>query len=157
MVSSQRGEKILPEATRPDSCSPGRQVLAAGQDALDGAALAGGLGAAAKSLRAGGAAIEEGASLFRVFGGESRAMGRSWTTTDPSLTQNYRGAAGLPSTNTGQFVVEGKLTNVEGVIVKPAVPGPSTVHGQRMVPEVVVPDPVKQVKVTNASGQNPPF
>ena len=45
--------------------------------------------------------------VYRVFGGESKMMGRSWTPSDPSRIINYRNAAGLPIQNSGTNLVKG--------------------------------------------------
>ena len=53
-------------------------------------------------------------TVYRAFGGDARAQGFSWTTTDPRTVANFRDAAGLPSggasgaTNTADFLIQGK-------------------------------------------------
>jgi hypothetical protein len=54
-------------------------------------------------------------TVFRVFGGDSRAQGFSWTTTNPTTISNFRNAAGLPSggesgaMNTADFMIQGRV------------------------------------------------
>ena len=50
--------------------------------------------------------------VFRVFGGDSPRLSRSWTIVDPSQMSwiGYKLAAGLPDTNTMTHMVKGKLT-----------------------------------------------
>jgi hypothetical protein len=65
-----------------------------------------------------------GQRLYRVYGGDSKAGGASWSPTDPSTVSDYREAAGLPSggesgaTNTGQFVIEGDLMDPSMVVLQ---------------------------------------
>ena len=35
--------------------------------------------------------------VYRVFGGDARALGFSWTTVNPTSVKNFRNLAGLPS------------------------------------------------------------
>jgi RHS repeat-associated protein len=101
------------------------------------------------------ASVEEGTKVFRVFGGEARGLGQSWTTVDPGTVTNFREAAGLYPTNTGQFVVQGKLMSTEGVLLKRADPGPGGIGGG--ISEVVVPNAAGQVCILCVSGVNPPL
>jgi len=101
-----------------------------------------------------GTTVQEGTKVFRVWGDEAKAWGRSWTTFDPRTVRGYRGAAALPNQNTGRFMSEGVLQNTKGITLKPADP----LHGNPGgLPEVVVPNPQKQIKLQNVQGLNPEF
>lgn len=101
-----------------------------------------------------GAAVTEGTKVFRVWGDEAGAMGRSWTTVDPRTVPNYRDAAGLPAQNSGRFISEGVLQNTQGVTTRGALP----LHGNAGgLPEVVVPNPASQIRLDNVQGLNPEF
>jgi hypothetical protein len=101
------------------------------------------------------AGISEGVTLFRVFGGEARGLGASWTTVNPGSVPNYRTTAGLFPGNSGQFLIQGRLTSTEGVSLRQALPGPGGVGGG--LPEVLVPKPATQICIQCVSGVNPPF
>jgi hypothetical protein len=105
--------------------------------------------------------LETGDVVYRVYGGDSKADGASWTTTDPSKVQDFRSEAGLPSggasgaSNTGQFVIEGKVVDPSKVVIKrPAQPLDGNSGG---LPEYIIPDGVKKgaIKVEKVSGSNP--
>jgi hypothetical protein len=99
-------------------------------------------------------AVSEGTSVFRVWGDEAGAWGRSWTTVDPRTVPNFRNAAGLPTQNSGRFVTEGTLQNTRGVTTQAATP----LHGNAGgLPEVVIPNSASQVWPLNVQGLNPPF
>lgn len=98
--------------------------------------------------------MSSGTKVYRVWGGEAKASGRSWTTVDPRTVPNYRNAAGLPKQNTGRFLSEGTLTDTSGVSLKSADP----LHGNAGgLSEVVVPNPGSQIKLQNVQGLNPEF
>ena len=65
--------------------------------------------------------------------------------------------AGLFPGNTGQSVTVGTLINLQGVYVKPPMPGPTTPPGALMVPEIIVPNPALQIKPITTFGVKPPF
>ena len=104
-----------------------------------------------------GGQLQEGATLFRVHGGAADEFGASWTMVDPTVIPNYRAGSGLFSGNTGQSVTVGRLTNLKGVSVKPPLPGPTTPRNVLMVPEVIVPNSVLQVKPITTFDVYPPF
>lgn len=99
-------------------------------------------------------AVGEGTKVFRVWGDEAGASGRSWTTVDPRTVPNYRNAAGLPVQNSGRFISEGVLSNTQGVTTRGALP----LHGNAGgLSEVIVPNPTTQIRLQNVQGLNPEF
>ncbi|UJP40227.1 Hint domain-containing protein [Cellulomonas palmilytica] len=104
-----------------------------------------------------------GQKVFRVYGGDSKAGGASWSPVDPRSVGNYRDAAGLPSggasgaTNTGQFVIEGTLNDPAAVVLqRSALP----LDGMKVgVPEYIVPNWLENGSITinRVSGVNPGF
>jgi RHS repeat-associated protein len=109
----------------------------------------------AEAARGTTSTVKEGTTLFRVFGGEAKGLGQSWTTVNPGTVTNFREAAGLFPGNTGRFVIEGKLMNTEGVLFRGALPGPGGVGGG--LSEVLVPNAGRQICIVCVSGVNPPF
>lgn len=74
-------------------------------------------------------------SVYRVYGGDAKADGLSWTPTDPTTVKNFRNAAGLPSggasgsTNTAEFMVEGIVKPKNIIKSHPATPLDGNVGG----------------------------
>jgi len=64
-----------------------------------GEATGGLLGQIGKGLKgaAVGTAESTGSNVYRVFGGDAKAGGFSWTTENPNSVANFRDAVGLPS------------------------------------------------------------
>jgi hypothetical protein len=68
-----------------------------------------------KAMKAGSKASDEVVDVYRVYGGDAKPDGWSWTPDNPNDVPNFRDAAGLPSggqsgaTNTGRFVIEGTV------------------------------------------------
>jgi RHS repeat-associated protein len=108
----------------------------------------GGLRAAARE------APEIGQKVFRVWGDEAGAWGKSWTRVDPRSTPDYRNAAGLPRQNTGRFVSEGRLRSTEGVQARGALSLEGKSGG---LDELVVPDPRRQIELEGVFGVNPEY
>ncbi len=109
-----------------------------------------------RSLRtAAQANIVAGRTVYRLAGGEARSLGTSWTTVNPANVAAFRDFAGLFPGNTGQFVLEGRLMNTQGVLFRDALPGPSGLGGG--APELLIPRPGTQVCLLCVSGANPPF
>lgn len=98
--------------------------------------------------------VGEGTKVYRVWGDGAAANGRSWTTVNPGAVPNYRGAAGLPSQNTGRFVSEGVIQDATGITTRSSLPLGGNPGG---LPEVLIPNPASQVRLTGVSGVNPPF
>jgi RHS repeat-associated protein len=101
---------------------------------------------------------DELVEVYRVYGGDSKASGYSWTSTDPSTVENFRDLAGLPSggasgsMNTGQFVIEGTAKKSDILKERKALP----LDGNRGGLTELIIDPAK-VNVKKISGQNPAF
>ncbi len=99
-------------------------------------------------------AVQEGQTVYRVWGDEAGPNGHYWTRTDPGLVENYRDVAGLPANNSGRFVSEGRLTDTQGVEVTPG--GATPLQGNSGgIDEVKIPNPESQVELTRVSGANP--
>ncbi len=120
-------------------------------------------GQAAKNAARGVRAPVEGQKLYRVFGGDSKAGGASWSPVRPDSVPNYRDSAGLPSggasgaVNTGRFVIEGTLLDPSRVVrARRALPLDG--NNGRM-PEYVVPGWQENgaIRVDRVSGVNPEF
>ncbi|MEW6113962.1 MAG: pre-toxin TG domain-containing protein, partial [Thermodesulfobacteriota bacterium] len=131
------------------------QALSMPQRALSGLGLVIGSGAAYREFGNVSGAIgpgREGTTVYRVWGDEAGAWGRSWTDVDPRTVSDYRNVAGLPNQNSGRFVSEGVLQNTRGITLKPADP----LHGNTGgLSEIVIPNPQKQIKLQNVQGVNP--
>jgi hypothetical protein len=104
-----------------------------------------------------------GQKVFRVYGGDSKAGGASWSPVDPRSVGNYRDVAGLPSggasgaTNTGQFVIEGTLNDPAAVVLqRSALPLDGMKGG---LPEYIIPNWLENGSITinRVSGVNPEF
>jgi hypothetical protein len=84
-----------------------------------------------------------GTTVYRLYGGGSPPLGHSWTTIDPRLLSNPRGALGLPNANTAEDLMIGTLTDRTGVVASPAKPLDGNSGG---APELLVPAPVLQIQ-----------
>lgn len=89
-------------------------------------------------------------TVYRVFGGDARAQGFSWTTVNPTSVKNFRNVAGLPSggasgaMNTADFMIKGKV-NINSIIKsRSALPLDGNIGG---LPELII-DP-KNVRLIN--------
>lgn len=99
--------------------------------------------------------LKRGDKLFRVFGENNKPVGSSWSRVDPRTVANYRDAAGLPSVNTGRFVIEGEVLDITGATVRPALPLDGNLGG---LDEIYFENGVtNQVRLTRVSGVNPPY
>jgi hypothetical protein len=101
-----------------------------------------GAGGGAAAARGTAATVPAGTRVFRVWGGQSLASGRSWTRVDPRTVPNYRNVAGLPSTNTGRYLSTGRLTDTAGVEARNALSLDGNLGG---LDEVVVPNVPRQI------------
>lgn len=94
--------------------------------------------------------VEEQIAVYRVFGGDARAQGFSWTPTDPRTVGNFKDAAGLPSggasgfTNTANFMLEGRVKASDVIDSRPALPLDGNTGG---LPEYII-DP-KNVSIVD--------
>ncbi|WP_228378384.1 RHS repeat-associated core domain-containing protein, partial [Chryseobacterium sp. CCH4-E10] len=91
-------------------------------------------------------------TVYRVFGGDSRAQGFSWSPINPTSVSNFRNVAGLPSggasgfNNTATFMLEGQV-NIRYIIqTRPALPLDGNVGG--IIEYIINPN---NVKLTNFS------
>jgi len=89
----------------------------------------------------GGNSVESEITAYRVFGGDARAQGFSWTTENPTNIREFRNLAGLPSggssgaMNTADFMIEGKV-NINSIIKsRSALPLDGNIGG---LPELII-------------------
>jgi hypothetical protein len=74
-----------------------------------------------------GAAAKSEVTVYRVFGGDARAQGYSWTTKDPRTISGFRDVAGLPSggesgaNNTAEFLIKGRTSLSSVIESRPAL------------------------------------
>jgi len=91
-------------------------------------------------------------TVYRVFGGDARAQGFSWTPIDPSTVKDFRKLAGLPSggaseaINTAEFMIKGEVGVKNIIKARGALPLDGMVGG---LPEYII-DP-KNVNITGFS------
>ncbi len=121
--------------------------------------IAGWFATGAKGLRYADEAYDAGGEMvdvYRVFGGDARAQGFSWTNVDPRTVNNFRDSAGLPSggasgaTNTADFLIQGKVNPADIINSRSALPLDGNVGG---LPELII-DP-KNIRLNNFSVLNP--
>jgi RHS repeat-associated protein len=94
--------------------------------------------------------------VFRVWGGTSPLYGQYWTLDDPLTARgDYRSQAGLPNSNTGEYLAFGQLINETGVIYSHANPYEKGQVGGWQ--EVFVPNPVSQIRLISTTKVSPPF
>ena len=163
------GIAVADRAAHGDVTGAAAHVAGMAASAIAGKVLAkavGAIGGLVKKLLGRGDALpapEAGQKLYRVYGGDAKPEGASWTLTDPRTVPNFRDAAGLPSggasgaTNSGRFVIEGTLQNPMGVVkTRTAMPLDGTKGG---APEFIIPNPISSgaVRVDRVSGVNPEF
>ena len=95
--------------------------------------------------------------IYRVFGDDAKWDGRSWTPENPDSVPNYRIQAGLPNANSGRFVAEATITQVNNIIVRESI----VIYGNgdtRMIQEYVMPqDTQSQIALERVSGANPEY
>jgi hypothetical protein len=94
-------------------------------------------------------------NVFRVFGGDAKASGFSWTPKDPRGVANFRDAAGLPSggasgaMNTAESLIQGTVKNKNIIQRRSALPLDGNKGG---LPEYII-DP-KNVNVKSTTKMN---
>ena len=97
-------------------------------------------------------------TVYRVFGGDARVYGHSWTPIDPRTVENYRNFAGLPSggasgaNNTADFMVIGKMNPDAIVKQRPALPLDGNEGG---LPEILIDKPEVSVDIIDIIILNP--
>jgi hypothetical protein len=93
---------------------------------------------------------------YRVFGGDARATGYSWSPVKPTTVDNYRNLAGLPSggasgaMNTADFMLTGQVDIGDIIKVRKALPLDGNTGG---LSEFII-DP-KKVTIIDISVLNP--
>jgi hypothetical protein len=118
------------------------------------------IGKSVSALSGAGATTTEApmTNVYRVYGGDAKADGFSWTTENPNTISNFREVAGLPSggesgaNNTGQFVIEGTVDPKNIMLQRSALQLDGNKGG---LPEVII-NP-KNVTIKRVSGANPAF
>jgi hypothetical protein len=94
-------------------------------------------------------------TVYRVFGGDARAQGFSWTTENPQAVSNFRDMAGLPSggpsgsMNTADFMIKGRAKLADILQSRSALPLDGNRGG---LPELII-NP-KNVQITDFSVLN---
>jgi RHS repeat-associated protein len=96
----------------------------------------------AEDATAGAAKAEQ--YVYRVHGGDSGPMGHSWTPENPMGMSNPRAELGLPKGNSGQMLTRARVTDMEGVMQRDALPLDGNPGG---APEWLFPDPASQLEV----------
>jgi RHS repeat-associated protein len=102
-----------------------------------------------------------GQKVYRVYGGDAKPGGASWTPHRPS--GNFRDTGGLPSGgpsgahNSGRFVIEGTLEDPSAVVKIRRALSLDGQHGGAA--EYIIPNPIDSgaVTVDRVSGVNPEF
>lgn len=80
-------------------------------------------------------------TVYRVFGGDARAEGFSWTPVNPTTVSDFRNLAGLPSggesgaLNTADFMLEGTVNKVNIISQRAALPLDGNIGG---LPEYII-------------------
>lgn len=96
--------------------------------------------------------ISVGTKVTRNFGGNSGLYGESWTT-DP-ITAQSRNSLGLETTNTGEFVVHGVITDASGITTREALPWGRFAGGGQ---ETLIPDAANKVRITGVTMPDDPL
>ena len=68
-------------------------------------------------------------TVYRVFGGEARAQGFSWTPINPQTVNNFRNVAGLPSGNSANLMLEGVAKTKKIIKIRSALPLDGNIGG----------------------------
>jgi RHS repeat-associated protein len=147
----------LPQREEAKLSNADSKLLPHEQAGVDGVSLglqmAGSEIALAKALRGAGIALKAAkteVTVYRVFGGDARAQGFSWTTVNPTSVKDFRNLAGLPSggasgaMNTADFMLKGKVDVNNIIQSRSALPLDGQIGG---LPELII-DP-KNVRLIN--------
>ncbi|WP_242401660.1 RHS repeat-associated core domain-containing protein, partial [Porphyromonas macacae] len=100
--------------------------------------------------------IKDKITVYRVFGGDARAAGYSWSPVNPTTVDNYRYLAGLPSggasvaINTADFMLKGQVNIGDIIKIREALPLDGNIGG---LTEFII-DP-KNVTITDILILNP--
>jgi hypothetical protein len=97
---------------------------------------------------------EAAGTVYRVHGGDSPPLGRSWTPHDPATMDNPRAELGLPKENSGAFVSRATVLKTDGVSIRPALPVGDNPGGAE---EWLFPNPAEQLRVDETYGIDPPY
>lgn len=95
-----------------------------------------------------------GESVYRVWGGEFGPDGEYWTPKNPATTPNYRGTAGLPAGNSGEFLSSGTLKS--GAVYSPGNAAPIG-SDQGGLTEYRIPNPQDNVDVDSVTMPDEPY
>jgi len=112
----------LKDAVSPQSVESALTI--AGTAALGEAAAGAVRGSAATTT----AANNSTGTVYRVFGGDARAEGFSWTPKNPTTVNDFRNVAGLPSggasgsTNSANFMIKGQVNSKDIIRSRGALP-----------------------------------
>ena len=101
-----------------------------------------------------GLEVQEGATLpdGRSMPVGSRAMGQSWTTKPIEDMANPRAELGLPDANPARFLIHARVVDPSGMELRAALPLDGHPGGG---PEVLIPDPERQLRIIRVEGVNP--
>jgi hypothetical protein len=101
-----------------------------------------------------GLEVQEGATLpdGRSMPVGSRAMGQSWTTKPIEEMANPRAELGLPDANPARFLIHARVVDPTGMELRAALPLDGHPGGG---PEVLIPDPERQLRILRVEGVNP--
>jgi hypothetical protein len=114
------------------------------------------IGAVVESTSAGLGPAEAGVTVFRVAGGKTGFFGRYWTRVNPRTVENYRNLAGLPPSNSGEYLIEATLLDLEGVTWTEE--GAASLAGNAGgIDELIIPNPAWQVRINTISNLKPPL
>jgi hypothetical protein len=107
-----------------------------------------------------------GITLYRVWGGDpnqapegfSGPWGSSWSPIDPRTIGNYRVIAGLPDeANLGRFLSIGKISDIEGIMIKSAEQIGDNIGGLLEYKFLDPALPALNIYLQRVLGINPPF
>jgi hypothetical protein len=91
-------------------------------------------------------------NVYRTYGDKVDAAGKSWTPINPKNVANFRDEAGLPTKNSGRFLLEGVAKRKNIIISRTAIPLDGNKGGLKEY--IINPNNVQLKKVY---GVNPPF
>lgn len=95
-----------------------------------------------------------GERVNRVWGGDAGPNGEYWTPRNAASTPDYRGAAGLPNGNTGDFLSSGTMKPGTVYVPGNATPTTNTYGG---LPEYRISNPQDNVKLDSVTMPDEPY